>query len=328
MKKIKKIAALFLCLAMLLALAACGGGVASTPANSQSASGAESGGTSEGGGKIGVLVPTMEAEYFVGVANTIETLKDQGYEVTTTSYDWSADQEIQAVENFVIKGVDAIVVVTFDAAADAAFADAINAGVKVIVAGTTVDHYTYQVISDNKLVGECIANMAVDWIKENMDGKAQIAILSSEGSQSGVDRTAGIQDVLNASLPDSEIVLVQDPGSEAGSGNDFAENLLLQYPDVNVVCTISDDRALEVFESFKAANHVGDDVAIFGCDCNAQALQYIQEGTSFRGSADTGNYGQIIADVLPALLAGEDVGTETVCTGEGVTAANVADYLG
>jgi ABC-type sugar transport system substrate-binding protein len=129
-------------------------------------------------------------------------------------------------------------------------------------------------------------------------------------------------------LPDAEIVLVQDPGSEAGDGNEFAENLLLRYPDVNVVCSISDDRALEVFESFKAANHVGDDVAIFGCDCNGQALNYIKEGTAYRGSADTGNYGQEIVNILPALLAGdESIGTQTVCTGVGVTIDNVDDYL-
>lgn len=68
------------------------------------------------------LLPTVEAEYFVGVANTIEEgLEAQGFEFITTSYDWSADKEIQAVENFVVQGVDAIVVITFDAAADSAF---------------------------------------------------------------------------------------------------------------------------------------------------------------------------------------------------------------
>lgn len=343
-KNVCKLFAVVLALAMVLALAACGGnGNASSPAPApessapsleetpaaESSEPAEESG-SEQSGLIGILLPTVEAEYFVGVANTIEEgLSAQGYEFTTTSYDWSADKEIQAVENFVIQGVDAIVVVTFDAAADAAFADAIKAGVKVVVAGCETEHYSYNVISENTLIGECIANMAVDWINETLEGKAQIAILSSEGSVSGADRTAGMQSVFAEALPDSEIVLVQDPGSEAGDGNEFAENLLLRYPDVNVVCSISDDRALEVFESFKAANHVGDDVAIFGCDCNGQALNYIKDGTAYRGSADTGNYGQEIVEILPGLLAGDaSIGTQTVCTGVGVTIENVDDYLG
>ena len=87
-------------------------------------------------------------------------------------------------------------------------------------------------------------------------------------------------------------------------------------------------RALEVFESFKAANHVGDDVAIFGCDCNGQALNYIKEGTSYRGSADTGDYGAEIVKILPQLIAGDtSIGNQTVCTGVGVTIDNVDDYL-
>ena len=310
-KQITKLLALVLALSMILALASCGGAAPtqSGGGSDASASGASSQDgqeeTDSGADKIGILLPTVEAEYFVGVANTIEEgLSSQGYEFITTSYDWSADKEIQAVENFVVSGVKAIIVVAFDNAADSAFADAMDAGVKVVVAGTETEHHSYQVISDNTLVGECIANMAVDWVKANLDGKAQIAILSSEGSVSGADRTAG-------------------------DGNDFAENLLLRYPDVNVVCSISDDRALEVYESFKAANHTGDDVAIYGCDCNAQALSYISEGTCYRGSADTGNYGQIIVEILPALLADDaSIGTETVCTGEGVTIDNVADYLG
>ena len=330
MKKWNKCFALLLALCMILSLAACGSAStsasASAPAEASSAAPAD---TASGSGQVGILLPTVEAEYFVGVANTIEDgLKAQGFEFITTSYDWSADKEIQAVENFVVQGVDAIVVVTFDAAADSAFKDAMDAGVKVVVAGCELENYSYNVISENTLIGECVAGMAIDWINANMDGKAQIAILASEGSPSGADRTAGMQKAFAEKLPDSEIVLVQDPGSEAGDGNEFAENLLLRYPDVNVVCSVSDDRALEVFESFKAANHVGDDVAIFGCDCNGQALNYIKEGTSYRGSADTGDYGSEIVKILPQLIDGDtSIGTQTVCTGVGVTIDNVDDYL-
>ncbi len=323
MSKLNKCFAILLALCMVLSLAACGGTSPSSAGQSATSEAASA------GGNVGILLPTVEAEYFVGVANTIEEgLKAQGFEFTTTSYDWSADKEIQAVENFVVQGVDAIVVITFDAAADSAFKAAMDAGVKVVVAGCEPENYSYNVISENTLIGECVANMAVDWVNANMDGKAQIAILSSEGSPSGADRTAGMEKVFAEKLPDSEIVLVQDPGSEAGDGNEFAENLLLRYPDVNVVCSISDDRALEVFESFKAANHVGDDVAIFGCDCNGQALNYIKEGTSYRGSADTGDYGAEIVKILPQLISGDtSIGTQTVCTGVGVTIDNVSDYL-
>lgn len=332
MKKLNKWFALLLALCMTLSLAACGGSSAAASASASTAASSDAAAptdTASGSGQVGILLPTVEAEYFVGVANTIEEgLEAQGFEFITTSYDWSADKEIQAVENFVVQGVDAIVVITFDAAADSAFKAAMDAGVKVVVAGCEPENYSYNVISENTLIGECVANMAIDWINANMDGKAQISILSSEGSPSGADRTAGMQKAFAEKLPDSEIVLVQDPGSKAGDGNEFAENLLLRYPDVNVVCSISDDRALEVFESFKAANHVGDDVAIFGCDCNGQALNYIKEGTSYRGSADTGDYGAEIVKILPQLIAGDtSIGNQTVCTGVGVTIDNVDDYL-
>ena len=336
MKKLNKCLAILLALTMILAFAACGSesanpsaAVGSNAVDAASKTTSAETPVADGNIKVGILLPTVEAEYFVGVANTIESgLKAQGYEFTTTSYDWSADKQIQAIENFVVQGVDAIVVVSFDSAAESAYKNAMDAGVKVVVAGAETEQHSYQVISDNKLIGKCVAEMAVDWVSANLDGKAQIAILSSEGSPSGADRSNSMQEVFAEALPDSEIVLIQDPGSEAGDGNAFAENLLLRFPDVNVVCSISDDRALEVFESFKAANHVGDTVGIFGCDCNGQALNYIKEGTSYRGSADTGNYGQEIVNILPQLIAGDtSIGTETVCTGVPVTIENVDDYL-
>ncbi len=334
----KKVIATLLMASLVVTLAACGSddaeevaaeeSVVEEEAEAEVEEAEEEEVASEETYSVGVLVPTTEAEYFVGVANTVEEgLGALGYTVTTTSYDWNADSEIQAIENYVIEGVDAIVIVAFDAAADAACKDAMDAGVKIVMAGTETENHDYQIISDNTLVGECIAGMAVDWVNETMDGAAQIAILSGEGSISSVERVNGMESVLESDLPDAEVVLVLDPGEEAGSGNDFAENLLLRFPDVNVVLSISDDRALEVYESFKAANHTGDDVAIFGCDCNTQALQYIADGTCYRGSANTGDYGQIAVDILPSLLAGEDIGTETVCTGEGVTIANVESYL-
>ena len=142
-KQITKLLALVLALSMILALASCGGAAPtqSGGGSDASASGASSQDgqeeTDSGADKIGILLPTVEAEYFVGVANTIEEgLSSQGYEFITTSYDWSADKEIQAVENFVVSGVKAIIVVAFDNAADSAFADAMDAGVKVVVAGT------------------------------------------------------------------------------------------------------------------------------------------------------------------------------------------------
>lgn len=278
---------------------------------------------------VGILLPTVDAEYFVGIRDTItEGLADEGYEFTTASYDWNADKEIQAVENFMIQKVDAIIVVTFDNAADSAFKNAMDAGINVVVAGTKTQNYSYNIISDNVSIGEVEAQMASDWVKENLDGKAEIAILSSEASVSGADRTKGMQEVFEKELPDSEVVLVQDPGSDTGSGTAFAENLLLRFPDVNVVCSISDDRGVEVFESFKAAKHTGDDVAIYGCDCNGQVLKNIADGTVYRGSVDTGNYGEEIVKVIPALLEGDpDLGTETVCKGVAVTIDNVADYL-
>lgn len=254
----KKALSLILALAMTMTLAACGGSGAATSTPAGTAAPATTETAAAGGKSVGILLPTVEAEYFVGIEKTIEDgLGAQGYEFSTTSYDWDADKEIECVENFVVQGVDAIVVVTFDNAADSAFKAAMEKGVKVVVAGTQTENYDYCVISDNTLIGEAVANMAVNWINSNLDGKAQIAILSSKGSTSGADRTAGMESVFKEKLPNSTIVLEQDPGSEAGCGTEFAENLLLQYPDVNVVCSISDDRGLEVREAFKAANHMG-----------------------------------------------------------------------
>ena len=82
MKKIKKIAALFLCLAMILALAACGGG-AQSGTSSGSTPGASSGGPAAGGTTltVGVMNDTdgfdpINTVNFVGINLVYEGLFD------------------------------------------------------------------------------------------------------------------------------------------------------------------------------------------------------------------------------------------------------------
>lgn len=279
-------------------------------------------------GTIGILMPTLGAEFFTTTANrAAEILQAEGYKTNIQSFENDAAQAVTCIENFIIDGVKAIAYMTVDTAGDDALRAAMDAGVGVIICGVETKNYDVCEIADNYINGYKVGETAAKYIEETFGGSTQIGVIGSTLSQNMIDRTNGIKDALRDKSPDSTIVFEGNVGSSSiGSGTAYAENLNTLYPDCQVVVSYSDTFSSEVAEIFKALNYPST-AAIFGHDGEAKVLADIAAGGYIKGTLDLGDPGQQMADATIKYLNGEyESGTLRITPAVPVTPENIGDF--
>jgi ABC-type sugar transport system substrate-binding protein len=83
--------------------------------------------------KVGMLVPTLQYDFFVTLADGMKaSFEAAGYELTAMSFDGDANKAISIIENFTIENVDAIIAMVSDKSADGALQAAMDKGIYVI----------------------------------------------------------------------------------------------------------------------------------------------------------------------------------------------------
>ncbi|MFD0692655.1 sugar ABC transporter substrate-binding protein [Paenibacillus sp. GCM10027628] len=317
----KKMISVALTVLLGLSLAACSMQPTTSPANSSAP-------TKTPTKKIGFLVPTLQGEFFINLVKDVtDKLKEKGYTVEATSFDSDSSKEISAIENYTVAGVDEIIVMLQDDAASEAMKAAMDKGIKIFAVGKETKYYDFLEIADNTAVGNNIAEMAADYVKQKYNGKTQIGVMTNTKNTDLTLRSSGIVDTLQKLLPDSTIVMKQE-AINIGEGTAFTENLLQKYPDTKVVVAYGDAMALEAVEVFKAAGKTGDGFAAFGADATKQGLQKIADGDIFRGTIDWGNFPTMTADNAYRLVSGDNsMGKKVVVPGIKVTKENISKYV-
>jgi ribose transport system substrate-binding protein len=283
--------------------------------------------TKQGSMKIGMLVPTLQYDFFVTLTDGLKAaFAAEGYELTVASYDLDANKAISIIENFTIEGVDAIIAMVADKSADGALQAAMDKGIYVIEAGVLTDAYTIGMVADNKDAGTKIGEMAADYINTKLGGIAEVVAFVNQSSSDMADRSAAMVEALKKNAPKATIVGTATIAA-TGEGTTAMENFLQQYPNIKVVISYGDSGALEAIEVVKAANKT-EGFGAFGCDATKQALQIISEGGPMKGTIDMGNLVNLMAEPTIRLLKGDttvpkiNYGVNTK-----VTAENVADFL-
>lgn len=141
----------------------------------------------------------------------------------------------------------------------------------------TLDEYDY---------GFTIGKQAADWIKENLDGKAKVAIISQDNVEAVIPRGNGVEEALKEICPDVEIVARQ-AGDTLEGGMSIIESVLAQHSDLDVVVATNDSGGIGGYQAMVAAGADREDKAVFSGDATAEALSYIAEEDSiYRGTVD------------------------------------------
>lgn len=207
------------------------------------------------------------------------------YQVIDSEY--SVDTQVNALETLINDGYSGFTFTPIDTAATIDLADKANeAGIITACIAQTQDNVLLSYTLDEYDYGYTIGEQAGEWIRDNLDGKAQVCIISQDNVESVIPRGDGLEDALKAVCPDVEIVARQ-AGDTLEGGMTIVESVLAQYPDMNVVVGTNESGAIGGYQAMVNAGCEGENYAVFSGDATDEALTYIAEENSiYRGTVD------------------------------------------
>ncbi|MGO1316882.1 MAG: sugar ABC transporter substrate-binding protein [Cellulomonadaceae bacterium] len=310
---------------MTLAVSACS-------TTSPAAGGGEGAAGSDAGDDItiGITVADLTNQYYVSVTDGMkETCQELG--CTVEIHDGKQDtlSQISAVENFITKGVDVVVVAAnADNALDAAAKQAKAAGIAVVALAQQTGNVDAFIRLSEVEAGETSGKIAAEWIAANLDdpSEAKVLVVGDKTVSNTAQRIEGIKKGVLEGAPGA-VIVAEAPANSTESAISATENALTANPGINVVLGNNDDTALGAYEAMVAAGKQPGEAGVIGFDATPEAIKKILEGGVFVGtvSIDAVKQGKLVVDTAYEVLEKGEIG-DIYVPFDPVTAANAADY--
>lgn len=333
----KKMFALFLAMMMVMSLAACGGNSAGNgssapepenPVNSVvegTNDAIEASGLEWKDISMAFCASTTGNDTMKVISEAVKgAIEAKGGSCEVFSADGDAANQISQVENAVQMGCNVILVMAVenDALADAV-QKAKDAGVLALTLSTDVGTQDCCMSSgDEKAMGMVAVDMAVDWVSETFEPGTTIttAIIRCEDSTEAAYRCTAYDDYADEAfaaagytldkVADQTVTWTYEAGQEA------AENIILQHPEVNLWLCYNGVTAQGTAEAVMTSNAIEDvsKVGVFDVDCSTDIAEQILASANnesvLRGAVSTGSlndFANMPCDVIEIWMRGEAV---------------------
>ena len=283
----------------------------------------------------------LGGDFFQALADTFVTTMDaEGWNAEYTDGQFNPTAQIDAMENYIAKGVD--VIVLWSVAPEAmgfVIEQAQAAGIKVVAFVAPTDAYDALMLAEDAKLADSLNYLAAKWIDETFadaeDHSVPVAVFSCRTAQTGVtqaDELIKIEDYSTKALFAKEVEL-QDENTDTGMA--AAENLYITDPEIKVFLSAHNGLAIGINNYFTGlSSPVTDysDMGIFCVNGNEEIGKLIQdEKTPFRGMVLTGGVQDTcneIRDVVTGIYSGDlPSGTVTNANTLFVNADTVDEYL-
>ncbi len=242
---------------------------------------------------IGVSVLDLANPYYVQVVEGIKSAAvEQEIDLLINDPKSSVDNQIKAIQGFIDRKVDAIIVTALDPlVVDPLLAIARSQGIKVLAHFTKVENADIFVGADEWDMGHTIGRAAGEWIRDKLGGRAQVAILNYPRIPQIANREKGIRDGIAEIAPNAVIVAARLAG-QPNEGYIATRDILEKFPDVQVIVGINDGGALGALRALQEIHLVGRDSLFFvgGCDATPDALNQMRGDTAYRATVDITPY--------------------------------------
>lgn len=280
--------------------------------------------------RIGVCAADLSNPYFIKLVNGVKDRAAElgGITVIVEDPKQDASKQVSAVENFIAQKVDAIIMIAFEPnSIEAQLKKARESGIKVLAQSTKLENCDVYVAARESDMGYALGTAAGRFIKDRLNGNAEVAILNYPDIPQIIEREEGIKKGIQELAPDAKLVAVQKAGTPE-QGMKAAEIILQANPNLKVICGINDAGALGALNAVEAAKKASDDFFVGGVDAIDQAIEKIAAGGIYRATIDTDPYGngRLDTDLVLKLLNGEKVDAEYAVTVKTVTKDNVGEY--
>ena len=202
---------------------------------------------------------------------------EAGVELLVGNSGGRPDKEIQLVNTYIARGVDAIVISPLSKTASAtALKRARDRGVKVVTYNTTVegDVPLSYIESSQSDLGAQTGEAARKYIEKRLGGKAKIALLAfkSQLPEQSNGRSDGFKEKV-AALPGVEIVAEQDAWLPEMAVKKTGD-ILTANTDVDIIWAANEGGTVGAVMAVKNAGRAGK-VVVFGTDISDQLIGFL-----------------------------------------------------
>jgi len=233
-----------------------------------------------------------------------------------------------AIETYIQQGVDGIAVVAIDVnGIMPAVEQAAEAGIPVVAVDGVLPEgpHKAQIGVDNAKAGADMAEFFLDYVKNNMDGKAKYGVVGALNSYVQNIRQAGFEDRVKdeAGIDTAGVVDGQNVQDTALS---VSENLITGNPDMTAIYATGEPALMGAVAAIESQGRQ-DNVKVFGWDLTAQAIAGIDAGYVVAIiQQDPAAMGEAAIEALEKLTQGQEIDKIISVPVEIVTKDNVEPY--
>lgn len=258
---------------------------------------------------IGASLLTQQHPFYIELADAMKaeaTAKNVKLEVAIANQD--LNKQLADVEDFIVKGVDVIVLSPVDSkGVKAVIEKAQKAGIKVITVDVPANgvKVTSYIGTDNYTGGV----KAGELMAKELGDKGKVAIIDYPTVQSVVNRIDGFKKAIGEHK-DIEIV-AQQTGITRAEALAAAQNMLQANPDIQGIFGFGDDAALAAAVAVKSAG-LENQVKVIGFDGMEEARKAVDTNPVMVGVIQQfpGEMGKRAVDTAIEVIAGKEVPAE------------------
>lgn len=228
---------------------------------------------------LGAVQMVAEHEWFRTVELGMQAAaRKDGCALLVANAQGQVDTESSLVDNFVARGVNAILISALNADASVpALQRAVDSGVKLVNYNSTINSpiMTTFVGVDNYELGAQMGRYVAKYVADQMGGKAKIALLTIPKYEVGKQRREGFVAEVGK-VPGVTIVAEQEGELPEQSANTL-ETILQGHPDTQIVWAANEGGLVG---ALTAKGATGKDIKLFGTDMSLQVAAALKNPSS------------------------------------------------
>lgn len=258
---------------------------------------------------IGASLLTQQHPFYIELADAMKaeaTAKNVPLELAIANQD--LNKQLSDVEDFIVKGVDVIVLSPVDSkGVKAVIEKAQKAGIKVITVDVPANgvKVTSYIGTDNYAGGV----KAGELMAKELGDKGKVAIIDYPTVQSVVNRIDGFKKAIGEHK--GVEIVAQQTGITRAEALAAAQNMLQANPDIQGIFGFGDDAALAAAVAVKSAG-LDSQVKVIGFDGMEEARKAVDTNPVMVGVIQQfpGEMGKRAVDTAIDVIAGKDVPAE------------------
>ncbi|MCC8107461.1 MAG: sugar ABC transporter substrate-binding protein [Planctomycetes bacterium] len=283
---------------------------------------------------------SAEKEVLVGYANMADTdvfinkrkesfqalvEKDTNIRVLYTDANNDNNRQLDQIDNFIVQGVDIMLVVPVDyAGVGVGIKKANRAGIPVLCLGIEAEGGKAVFIgSPHKEAGA----QQGEFMREHLPENAKVLYLEGyPGYSHTTERWEGFKEACLDKRPDVTLLASQTGNYERDMGMKVTEDWIQTYQDFDAIIAANDQMALGALQALKTANRLKG-VMISGVDGVDDALRAIKNGEMSQSILQNAPaQAKAAYETMKKILAGEQAPDRVIVPFESITKDNVDEY--